>query len=160
MNKAYLLTGGNTGNRQAYLLQAIELINQFCGQVLKQSSLFETGAWGNTNQASFLNQALLIATSLKPDELMVKLLFIEETMGRVRFEKFGPRIIDIDILLYNEEVFYSPLVSIPHAELANRRFALIPLIEIAPRAKHPVLKKSIQQLLKECSDELSVRKIS
>ncbi len=160
MNKAYLLTGGNTGNRRAHLHQAIELINQFCGQVLKQSSLFETGAWGNTKQASFLNQALLVSTTLTPDELMLKLLFLEENMGRVRLEKFGPRIIDIDILLYNREVFHSELVTIPHAELANRRFALIPLIEIAPRAKHPVLKKSIQQLLKECSDELSVKKIS
>ncbi len=160
MNKAYLLTGGNTGNREQYLLQSANLISAACGKIVKKSALYETGAWGKTDQPAFLNQALELHTLLPAALLMTALLSIEEQMGRKRLEKYGPRIIDIDILLFNSEIIHSLRVTIPHPELANRRFALIPLNEIAPGYIHPVLQKSIAQLLQICPDELPVKKFS
>ncbi len=159
MNKAYLLTGGNTGNREQYLQQAIELITQKCGNIHMQSSLYETAAWGKTDQPAFLNQALLLHTDLEAPELMQTLLSIEEIMGRHREEKYGPRIIDIDVLLFNNTVLQSPLITVPHPELANRRFALTPLAEIAANLKHPMLHKTVRQLLKECPDTLPVQRM-
>jgi 2-amino-4-hydroxy-6-hydroxymethyldihydropteridine diphosphokinase len=159
MNKAYLLTGGNTGNRHGYLQQAVELIGQSCGKVVKKSSLYETAPWGNTDQPAFFNQALLLFTTMTSTLLMEELLAIEEKMGRRRLEKYGPRIIDIDILLFNDEVIHSSFLIIPHPELNNRRFALTSLAEIAPRLQHPVLHKTVRQLLKECPDDLAVKKI-
>jgi len=159
MNKAYLLTGGNTGNREKYLQQAIELISQKCSNIHKQSSLYETAAWGKTDQSAFLNQALLLHTDLEAAELMNVLLSIEELMGRHREEKYGPRIIDIDVLLFNNLVLQTPLITVPHPELNNRRFALTPLAEIAANYKHPLLHKSIRQLLKDCPDTLPVQRI-
>jgi len=160
MNKAYLLTGGNTGNREQYLQQAIELISQKCGIIHKQSSLYETAAWGKTDQPAFLNQALLLHTELEAPELMQVLLSIEELMGRRREEKYGPRIIDIDVLLFNNSVLQTPLITVPHPELNNRRFALTPLTEIAADLKHPSLHKTIRRLLKECPDKLPVQRVS
>ena len=160
MNKVYLLTGGNTGNREQYLLQSANMISAACGKIVKKSALYETAAWGKTDQPAFLNQALELHTLLPAAPLMTALLSIEEQMGRKRMEKYGPRIIDIDILLFNSKTIHSSLVTIPHPELANRRFALVPLNEIAPGYIHPVLHKSVTQLLQICPDELPVKKFS
>lgn len=160
MNKAYLLTGGNIGNRKAFLLQARELLLQYCGKITAASSFYETAAWGNTDQSAFLNQALEISTTLNARQLIRKILKIEKLMGRIRKEKYGPRIIDIDILLFNAEVQDIPFLKVPHPEMQNRKFALLPLAEIAPALIHPVLKKSILELLNDCSDTLEVKKIA
>src|SRR5512138_373431 len=154
MNTAYLLIGGNLGDRKENLSKAIELINEQCGVVRKASSLYETAAWGITDQPSFLNQALEISTSHNAKQLMRKILRIEEMMGRVRKEKFGPRIIDIDILFYKNEIHDLRFLKIPHPELQNRRFVLTPLAEIDPGLQHPVLNKTIAELLEECPDNL------
>ena len=159
INKAYLLTGGNVGNRLIYLQQAVDLLGKSVGNVAKVSPVYETAAWGNTDQGAFLNQALELLTSLTPQELMSGLLKIEEQLGRKRSEKYGPRIIDIDILLFNDEVFRSPDLIIPHEQLQNRRFALKPLSDIAGGLVHPVFKKSIDQLLAECPDTLQVKQL-
>ena len=159
MNKTYLLTGGNLGNRLAFLSQAKELLSEYCGVITAASSFYETAAWGNTNQAAFLNQALEITTTLNARQLIRKILKIEKLMGRIRKEKYGPRNIDIDILLYNDEVHEMPFLKIPHPEMQNRRFALLPLAEIAPGLIHPVFKKSIMELLDDCTDGLEVNKI-
>lgn len=158
MNTAYLLIGGNTGDRLYHLHSAAEAIRKQCGQIKKSSSIYETAAWGNESQDSFLNQALKVSTKFSAYELLDYILQIEESMGRIRKEKYGPRIIDIDILLFNDEIIDARNLKIPHPELPNRRFALQCLNEIASRKKHPVLNKSIAQLLKECSDPLSVDK--
>jgi len=159
MNKAYLLTGGNMGNRAETLENANLLISQHCGRITALSSLYETAAWGNTNQASFLNQALEIETDLEPRGLLRQLLKIETRIGRIRKEKYGPRIIDVDILFYNQEIHNYPSLKLPHPEIENRRFVLVPLTEIAAGFVHPVLKKTIAELLDECPDTLDVSKI-
>lgn len=160
MNTAYLLTGGNLGEREQNLAKARELITRDCGTIITPSSLYETAAWGNTDQPSFLNQALELQTSLTALQLIRKILKIEKQMGRVRKEKYGPRIIDIDILLFNNEKHNYPFLKIPHPEMQNRRFALLPLAEIAPGIIHPVLNKTVTGLLDACSDELPVKKYS
>lgn len=157
-NRAYLLTGGNIGNRAGYLEDAAKYISEFCGKILKKSSLYETEAWGKTNQANFFNQAILIETTFTADELMKKILLIEENLGRIRNDKYGARTIDIDILFFNDEIINEPKLIIPHPEIQNRRFALAPMNEIAPEFIHPVLLKNISELLKECADKLDVKK--
>ncbi len=160
MNTAYLLIGGNLGNRNAYLAEAHRHIQQFCGNIVHSSAIYETAAWGKTDQPSFYNQSLVLETALDPEKLMEELLAIETLMGRERKEKLGPRIIDLDILLIDDKVINSPLLQLPHPALAFRRFALLPLHEVAPTLWHPVLKKNIGQLLQECTDPLNVQKKS
>lgn len=157
--KAYLLIGGNMGNRLSNLQQARELIEKECGQINAQSSIYQTAAWGLTDQPDFLNQVLVVTTLLTPEALMQQLLSIEERMGRKRTIKLGPRIIDLDILLIDSLIIYSTLLTIPHPALPKRKFALLPLVEVAPQLMHPLERKTIAQLLIECPDELAVQKI-
>ncbi len=160
MNTTYLLTGGNLGNREQNLARARQLIIEQCGTIVAASSLYETAAWGKADQPAFLNQALAVNTLLNAKQLIRRLLKIEKQLGRIREEKYGPRIIDIDILLFNNEKHNYHFLKIPHPEMQNRRFALLPLSRIAPEILHPVLNKTILQLLADCPDELSVRKYS
>jgi 2-amino-4-hydroxy-6-hydroxymethyldihydropteridine diphosphokinase len=146
------------GDRENNLAQALQEIEGSCGHIVQVSSLYQTAAWGKTNQPPFLNQALLIQTSFTAERLMQELLHIEQKLGRLRQEKFGPRIIDIDILLFDDMIINSVHLKIPHPEMQNRRFVLIPLAEIAATVIHPVLHKSIKELLKECPDTLPVNK--
>ena len=158
MNTAYLLIGGNLGDRQFYLQKARELIQQFCGNIVHYSAIYETAAWGVTDQPSFYNQALALETNLEPEKLMLELLRIEEYMGRKRTIKMGPRVIDLDILLIDGRILNSSLLTLPHPSLSIRRFALLPLAEIAPKLLHPISGKIIAQLLDECTDKLDVQK--
>jgi 2-amino-4-hydroxy-6-hydroxymethyldihydropteridine diphosphokinase len=160
MQTAFLLIGGNMGNRSAFLSKAKALIETYCGEVPAVSSVYETAAWGNTDQPAFLNQVLQLKTKLKARQLMRCLLMIEMEMGRIRQKKYGPRIIDIDILLFNGEMHRQEALKIPHPQLPNRRFALLPLAEIAPAILHPVFKTSIAGLLTSCKDKLPVKKYS
>ncbi len=160
MNKAYLLTGGNLGNRQHNLQQAKDYIEELCGTIVQYSAVYKTKAWGITDQPDFYNQAMELDTQLHPECLMRSLLQIEEKMGRERIFKFGPRIIDIDILLFNNDIIHTPVLTVPHPYLPQRRFALMPLNEIAGNIIHPLLHKSINIILKECNDKLDVYKIS
>jgi 2-amino-4-hydroxy-6-hydroxymethyldihydropteridine diphosphokinase len=158
MNKAFLLTGGNMGNRAENLKRSCTLIEHYCGSVVKKSALYETAAWGKTDQPDYLNQVLLLDTELPPEELLRNILTIEKEMGRMRTEKYGPRNIDIDILLYNDLVINEPELKIPHPQMENRRFALVPLNEIASELVHPLFHKTILELLIECPDPLAVHK--
>jgi 2-amino-4-hydroxy-6-hydroxymethyldihydropteridine diphosphokinase len=160
MNKSYLLTGSNLGDREQNLATARTLIKKHCGAIVFSSLLYETAAWGKPDQPSFLNQALEVHTPFKARQLIRRLLKVEKMMGRVRIEKYGPRLIDIDILLFNNEKHDFQFLRLPHPEMQNRRFVLIPLAQIAPNFIHPVFNKTIAELLKECKDELPVKKYS
>ncbi len=159
MNKAYLLTGGNLGNRALNLFQAKTLIQQFCGNVLKYSHLYQTAPWGKPDQPDYFNQCLIIETNLEPESLLGQILKIEKMIGRKRDEKYGPRLIDIDLLFYNQEIINSDLLQVPHPQLPFRKFALTPLAEIAAEYIHPQNKKRVRELLDECKDDLPVHKI-
>jgi len=159
MQIAYLLTGGNRGDREAYLQQALEALGQL-GNILAVSSMYETEAWGNTDQEPFLNQAIALETDLPVQELLHKILKIEQLLGRIREEKYGPRTIDIDILLYGQAIVHEPELVVPHPQLPFRRFALQCLNDIAPDIIHPQSGKTISALLAECSDRLTVHKLT
>ena len=160
MNKTYLLTGGNEGDRYLHMQQAKAKIELICGRIIRVSSLYETAPWGKTDQPDFLNQVLLVETPLLPGELLQSIFEIEKALGRKRSLRNAPRTIDIDILFYDTEVIESPGLTIPHPRISERRFVLEPLNEIASDYIHPVLHKSVRQLLLECKDELAVKKIS
>ena len=153
MITAYLLTGSNLGNREGFLQEACTLLSKRAGKCKSISSLYETAPWGKTDQPSFLNQAIQLETSLSPEELLQALLKIELELGRTRSEKYGPRTIDIDILLYGNEIIEQPQLQIPHPQLANRRFALLPLFELNPHLVHPVTGITLEALLDQCPDE-------
>ncbi|WP_298737620.1 2-amino-4-hydroxy-6-hydroxymethyldihydropteridine diphosphokinase [uncultured Chitinophaga sp.] len=159
MNTAILLIGGNLGNRTENLQLAVQSIHQQAGKVIKASALYETAPWGNVQQPDYLNQALQIETSLPPLDLLHTTMNIERTIGRIRQEKWGARVIDIDIIFYNNEVISLPELKLPHPRMQYRRFVLAPLNEIVPELVHPVLKQDIRTLLAECKDELPVKKV-
>jgi 2-amino-4-hydroxy-6-hydroxymethyldihydropteridine diphosphokinase len=153
MEEVYLLLGSNEGNRNHHLEQARQLIATRCGEIQAASSLYETEAWGLKEQSPFLNQALIIRTSKSPGELLKILKAIEKEVGRIETTKWGPRVIDIDILFYGKEIVDLPDLKIPHAYLQQRRFTLVPLNEIAADFMHPFLNKPVKTLLDECPDK-------
>ena len=160
MNAAYILIGGNLGDRINNLAEARMNIEKDLGEIIKTSSIYETASWGITDQPDFLNQVLLVETTFSAEETMQLILSIENKMGRVRTEKNASRIIDIDILFFNDEIINQKDLTIPHPEIQNRKFALIPMNEIAPHFLHPVFKQSIQNLLSTSKDKLEVRPLN
>ena len=155
-NQVVLGLGGNMGNRTQYLAFAMVQIIQQIGPITKVSSVYETAAWGNTDQPPFLNQVIVVITPFTPLQTLQKCLQIEKSMGRRREIKWGPRLIDIDILLYNDAQIQRNNLQIPHPFLHQRRFVLQPLADVLPRYNHPTLHKTLQQLLTECPDTLPV----
>ena len=158
MNETYILTGGNQGDRLEQLAMALKEIKTL-GTVGAVSGIYETAAWGKTDQPDFLNQVIHLQTELKPQHLMNALLQIEAKMGRQRTEKYDPRTIDLDILYFNDEIIDEPGLMIPHPRLQLRRFVLEPLYEIAPNLLHPVFAKTTYQLLLDCPDPLPVKRL-
>ena len=158
MNITYLLLGSNMGNSKASLSTAVIQIEKQIGAVVRQSALYSTAAWGNTQQPGFLNQVIIVETALPAMQTMQTILGIEEKMGRIRTTKNAPRIIDIDILFFNKEIIELNNLLVPHPQIQNRRFVLVPLNELSPNLKHPVLHKTVHQLLINCPDTLNVKK--
>lgn len=156
----YLLLGSNLGDRKQLLIDAVQEIEIRIGKVFAISSYYETAAWGNTEQPAFLNVALGINTLLTPLAVLQQALTIEAQLGRVRFEKWGSRLIDIDIIFYDDLVIANDdELVIPHPEMKNRRFVLTPLAEIASEVIHPITKKTVATMLAELRDQLVVSKI-
>lgn len=154
MNKAILLIGGNLGDRTGHLQQAVEQIDKQIGKVEKISALYETAAWGQVEQPDYLNQALLVSTEMDARTLLETVLAIEHNIGRIRRQKWGARVIDIDIIFYNDAIINQPDLKIPHPQMQFRQFVLVPLREILPDWQHPVLHQSVSTLLENCTDEL------
>lgn len=155
-----MLLGSNLGDRQLFLKEADRLLQEQAGRILERSSIYETEPWGHTNKNNFLNQVLLVETSLDPYELLKVIKAIETKLGRIRkAQRYSPRCIDIDILFYNDGVYFSDDLAIPHPRLHDRMFTLVPLNEIAPDYLHPILKKTIRKLINDCDDKLAVRKV-
>lgn len=153
----YLLLGSNLGDRSNYFSSAISLIRERIGVITATSSLYETEPWGFDNNNWFLNQALKITSSLLPAEVLNIIQDIEEELGRKRnITRYRSRNIDIDILFVDEEIFYSNNLVIPHPRLHRRNFALLPLLEIAPTLRHPLLDRSIEELTERCKDTMKV----
>ena len=158
MATAYLSLGSNSGDRLQFLKGAIRKIEESHKiSIKKASSVYETQPVGYINQGWFLNLVLEVQTSFDPLPLLEHLLAIEDQMGRKREAKWGPRNIDVDLLLYDNQLVHSDRLIIPHPQMHKRRFVLIPLAEIAPQLLHPLLKKSAPQLLEGCKDKSMVR---
>lgn len=148
----FLLLGANLGEREVTLKQAVELISKQIAPVTAQSHLYETAPWGVIDQPAFLNQVIKIETELSPIKVLDQTLKIEKQLGRERRLRWGARIIDIDILYYADLVLADSDLYLPHPRMHERRFTLIPLAEIAADFVHPILKKTNQELLNECTD--------
>ena len=160
MNKVYLILGGNMGKRDEVMFHALRKIDRQLGKIVLQSGIFETAAWGYENQPAFYNCVVEITTEKSAREVLEKVLSIENQIGRVRSEaQWQERLIDIDILFFNDSVLEESDLKIPHPLLHKRKFTLVPLHEIAANLVHPILQKSIAELLADCDDKLDTRKV-
>lgn len=160
LHKVYLLLGSNIGDREGHLRHGIQQLRAQAGNVVTISSFYETEPWGVTDQPDYLNAAALIETELTALKLFHLLKSIEVGEGRTDPKKYASRTLDIDILFYDDEVIRSEDLVIPHSRLHLRQFTLVPMNEIAGNFRHPVLKKTISELLAECEDKLEVRLFS
>jgi 2-amino-4-hydroxy-6-hydroxymethyldihydropteridine diphosphokinase len=158
--QVFLLLGSNLGDRLLILKSAREQIAEKVGPILKESSVYETEPWGLPDQPSFLNQVIEVDTQLASEEVLRNILDIEHELGRVRYERWGARVIDIDLLYYKETILDSARLTLPHPRIQDRRFTLIPLSEIAPDFVHPVLRKTSLEILSGTSDSSEVTKFS
>lgn len=149
---AVILLGTNLDDRMNNLARAQTFIVDQIGELYLESGIYQTAPWGNTKQDDFLNKVIAVQTFLKPRKLLEELLSIEKEMGRVRTEKWAPRLIDLDILYYNRLFVKEEGLSIPHPHLQDRRFVLVPLAEILPNFIHPVLHQTSAELLAQTGD--------
>ncbi|MBL6445275.1 2-amino-4-hydroxy-6-hydroxymethyldihydropteridine diphosphokinase [Fulvivirga sp. 29W222] len=155
----FLLLGSNLGDKKKLLNVACMEIDKQIGQITRKSALYETAAWGKTDQPTFINQVVEVSSDLPAKEILVRINQIESLLGRVRMEKWGARMIDIDILYYGQDIVDTESLTIPHPGIPNRQFTLVPLVEIAPDFMHPVIQKSNKELLATCPDTLEVNLI-
>lgn len=155
MHTAFLLLGSNLGDRHTHLNDARTWLAEI-GEIEAVSGIYSTDPWGLQEQPAFLNQAVVLKTTLEPEALLRKLKEMEESVGRTKTGRWGPREIDADILAMDELIYSSDTLTIPHPRLSERRFALVPLAEIAPDLQIPGSGTDVKSLLKNCSDPLTV----
>lgn len=160
MNRLFLGLGCNLGNRFKNLGDALKAIELAVGTIVKKSSVYETKAWGKNNQPDFLNMAVEVMTDFVAEDVLNRIQKIETDLGRIRIEKWGARTMDIDILFFNTEKINTNRLIVPHPLMAERKFVLLPLAEIAEEFLHPSLQKTIAHLLLNCKDELDVIKLN
>ena len=160
MNSVVLSLGTNIGKKSTNLENAIRLVRRELGEIVLQSSVYETEPWGNANQDNFLNQVVTIRSPFEAETIMSKIILIEESLGRKRMQRWEPRIIDIDILFFNNGIISNEKLKVPHPYLHQRKFILVPLNEIMPGFIHPVFNKNMEELLMNLDDCLEVNKIN
>ena len=156
MKGIYLLLGSNLGDSGKMLKDAARQIESSVGKILRHSSVYKTKAWGVEDQPDFLNQVIEVESSRRPAAILKQINIIEEQLGRIRQKKWHSRLIDIDILYYGNEVVEQKELIIPHKENENRKFVLVPMVEIAPHFVHPLSGLTQVELLRNCSDKLEV----
>lgn len=156
MPTAYLLIGGNMGDREKYMEQAKEGLEEL-GNIQRSSRIYETAAWGVEDQPSFLNQAICLNTNFSPHNLLEETQRLERRLDRVREKVWHERTMDIDIIYYDDDVIDTKLLQVPHPRMQDRNFVLVPLAEIAPNLPHPILGKTTETLLHQCPDELQTK---
>ena len=160
MHQAILLLGSNMGERALLLNQAIQKIEEKAGAIEKTSCIYESEPWGFETEDTFLNQVVQIRTTMQPEALLEMVLYIEDILGRKREgSAYQSRLIDIDILFYDDIIMHSRKLKIPHPSLHKRMFTLLPLNEIATGFIHPIFNDSVSNLMKKCSDKLWVKKL-
>ena len=159
MKGKYLILGSNLGDPESSLQTALDKINSELGRVVRISSVYVTEPWGLKDQPPFYNQVIEVETKLNPHDTLEKLLEIETSMGRIRGKKWAERIIDIDILYFDDQIINHDNLSIPHPGIPDRRFVLVPLCELIPEMVHPVFPETNADLLGSTSDTLEVQKI-
>ena len=162
MERCFILFGSNMGDKNRIYVQACLLINNRCGRIVAQSSAYESEPWGFEAKEWFLNRLIVVETELEPEEMMRRLLDIETELGRVRHPEAGgytSRTADLDILYYGSRIVLTDSLTIPHPRLHQRRFALLPMCEVAPQFVHPAFSFTQTELLRRCRDFSEVRKI-
>jgi len=159
MSTTYILLGANLGDRFAQMSKGLDELCLQVGTAISCSSLYETQAWGKEDAPPYLNQVACMDTVLDPQSLLKTIHEIENKLGRKREVKWGARLIDIDILFYGDAVIHNSDLIIPHPYLDQRKFTLVPLVEIAADLTHPVLHRSMQELLDDLDDPLEVKKL-
>ena len=162
MERCYVLFGSNMGDKDAIFAQACLLINNRCGCVVQVSAAYESEPWGFEAEEWFLNRVIVVETDKSPEELLQKLLDIERDLGRIRHPEihtYISRTADLDLLYYGHRVINTDMLTVPHPRLHLRRFALVPMCEVAPEWVHPVFGLTQQELLQQCPDECVVREM-
>jgi len=157
--RVFLGLGSNVGDRSRMLTEALNLLAGPGLRIIRRSHVYETPPWGKTDQAPFLNQVVEAETVLPPEALRTRCRDVEQALGRVRGERWGPRTVDVDILLYGDRVLATPDLIVPHAELRQRAFVLVPLAEIAPDLRLPTGER-IRDLLAQLPDRDAMRVIA
>lgn len=156
MNRAYIAFGSNIGDRHKAVEDAAAMVEKNGMKITKRSALYETEPYGYTDQPQFLNGALEVETELSCREVLEKLLNIESDIGRVREFKWGPRIIDLDIIFFNSEVYNEEDLKVPHPDMQNREFVLKPMADLCPDYIHPILNKSVSMLLEDLKNNRQI----
>ena len=159
----YVLFGSNLGDKETVFTQACQLVNKKCGRVVKVSAAYESEPWGFEAEEWFLNRIIVVETELSPMDLLHQLLDIEKELGRVRhpeIQGYTSRTADLDLLYYGTRIIHTERLIVPHPRLHLRRFALMPLCEVASDFKHPIFKTTQKELLEQCPDDCIVREIS